>query len=189
MYRRSIHTHQSILSSRPQSFRNSNIFHIFHRFTKSAAWVKKDNEDRYEIPDKYDPTYLLQAIKCDGMNLVYDGLENICRLNHLSYLSFRNVPMFDDWCLDRVGGHQFERLEVLDLSGTRITGNGLVALPKLPALKAVVLDAVDRSLEFQLICSLLEEAMPALKIIKSSDVHDSNERTKKIDGWIDVVCV
>lgn len=145
--------------------------------------MKKDNEDRYDVPDKYDPSYLLQAIKCDGMTLVYDGLENIRRLNHLSYLSFRNVKMFDDWCLDRVCGHQFERLEVLDLSGTRITGNGLIALPKLAALKAVVLDSLDRSLEFQLVCSLLEEAMPKLKILQASDVHDeTNQSTKKLDA-------
>lgn len=121
-------------------------------------------------------------MKCDGMTLVYAGVENIRRLNHLSYLSFRNVVEFDDWCLDRVCGNQFPRLEVIDLSGTKITGNGLVAVPKLPALKAIILDDVDRSLEFQLCCSLLEEAMPQLRILKAADVHDESKQTvKKID--------
>lgn len=144
--------------------------------------MKKNAEDCYDIPNKYDPTFLLQAIKCDGMDLVYEGLENIRRLNHLSYLSFRNVKAFDDWCLDRVCGNLFPRLEVLDVSGTKVTGSGLVAVPKLPALKAIVLDTADRSLDFQLCCSLLEEALPHLKVLSAADVHDEAKQTTKKIG-------
>lgn len=106
------------------------------------------------------------------MDLVYEGLANFRRLNHLIYLSFRNLDTFDDWCLDRVCGEQYERLKILDISGTKVTANGLFAVSKLPALDAIVLDLSDRSLEFQLTCSLLEEAMPHLKILDSGDVHD-----------------
>lgn len=160
--------------------------HVFmvifaQRFTKSSEWIKKDDTDAYDLPDKYNPTYLLQAIKCDNMTLVYVGLENIRRLHHLSYLSFRNVKTFDDWCLDRVCGNQFEKLEVLDLSGTSVTANGLVAVPKLSVLKAIILDTVDRSIEFNLACSLLEEARPDIRILSSTDVHNSTQMAKKLD--------
>lgn len=114
------------------------------------------------------------------MNLVYVGLENVRRLHHLSYLSFRNVKKFDDWCLDRVCGNQFEKLEVLDLSGTNITGNGLVAIPKLPMLKALIIDMQDRPIEFSLACSLLEEARPDIRILDSADVHNTAEQTEKL---------
>lgn len=116
--------------------------------------------------------YLIDAIKCEGMDLCYEGLENFRRLNHLIYLSFRKVDKFDDWCLDRICGEQFEQLKILDISATNVTANGLCAIPKLPALEAIVLDLSNRSIEFQLACSLLQEVMPHLKILNSADVHD-----------------
>lgn len=120
----------------------------------------------------FNPEYLIDAIKCEGMDLIHEGLENFRRLHHLIYLSFRKVEKFDDWCLDRVCGEQYEQLKILDISGTTVSANGLTAVPKLPALEAIVLDLSNRSVEFQLACSLLQEAMPRLKLLDSADVHD-----------------
>lgn len=124
------------------------------------------------MPRVYDAEYYIDAIKCEGVDLLYEGLENLRRLNYLIYLSFRNHKRFDDWFLDRVCGEQFEQLKILDVSGTSVTANGLIAVPKLRSLGALVIDKSDRSIEFQLACSLLEEAMPDLKILDSKDVHD-----------------
>lgn len=124
------------------------------------------------MPRTYDPSYLIDAIKCDGMELCYEGLENIRRLNQLIYFSLRNVKLFDDWCMDRLCGNDFRKIEILDVSGTSITANALFAVPKLRSLKAIVLDKTNRSIEFQLASALLEEVMPHLKILNSSDVHD-----------------
>lgn len=124
------------------------------------------------MPKVFKSEYLIDAIKCEGMNLVYEGLGNFRRLNHLIYLSFRKLNKFDDWYLDRVCGEQYERLKILDISGTQVTANGLVAVTKLPALDAIVLDLTNRSIAFELACSLLQEAMPHLKILDSADVHD-----------------
>lgn len=134
--------------------------------------MKKNKNDEYSLPGLYDGDYIIDAIKCDGMELVYEGLENIRRLNGLRYLSFRNVKLFDDWHMDRICGNQFDTIEILDLTGTQITANALYAVPKLRSLKAIVLETTDRSIEFQLACSLLEEAMPNLRILNSADVHD-----------------
>lgn len=106
------------------------------------------------------------------MELCYEGLENIRRLNQLIYFSLRNVKLFDDWCMDRLCGNDFRKIEILDVSGTSITANALFAVPKLRSLKAIVLDKTNRSIEFQLASALLEEVMPHLKILNSSDVHD-----------------
>lgn len=140
----------------------------------------KDKYDEYDLPRQYEPDYLIDAIKCDNMDLIYEGLENIRRLHHLKYLSLRNVKLFDDWYMDRLCGNQFDRIEILDVSGTNITANALYAVPKLRSLKAIVLDLTDRSVEFQLACSLLEEVMPKLRILNSADVHDDVYEATKI---------
>ncbi|XP_055320047.1 distal membrane-arm assembly complex protein 2 [Sitodiplosis mosellana] len=142
------------------------------RFTRSNKWIIKNKYDEYDLPRQYDPEYLIDAIKCDNMDLMYEGLENVRRLHHLKYFSLRNVKYFDDWCMDRLCGNQFDKIEILDVSGTSITANALYAVPKLRSLKAIVLDTVNRSIEFQLACSLLEEVMPNLRILSSADVHD-----------------
>lgn len=141
--------------------------------------MKKDKHDEYDLPRTYNPEYLVDAIKCDGMELYYEGLENVRRLNHLIYFSLRDVKMFDDWFMDRLCGNQYTRLEILDVSGTSITANALYAVPKLRHLKAIVLDTKNRSLEFQLALSLLEEVMPHLKILDSADVHDDIYESQK----------
>lgn len=151
----------------------------FCRFTKSKEWVKKNKYDEYDLPRTYDPEWVVDAIKCDGMELLYEGLENIRRLNHLRYFSVRDVKYFDDWCMDRLCSNQFDNIEILDVTGTIITANALYAVPKLRSLKAIVLDLTDRSIEFQLACSLLEEAMPNLKILNSADVHDDIHELQK----------
>lgn len=142
--------------------------------------MKKNKHDEYDLPRLYDPEYLVDAIKCDGMELVYEGFENIRRLQHLKYFSLRDVKTFDDWCMDRLCGNQFNNLEILDVTGTSITANALFAVPKIRSLKAIVLETTNRSIEFQLTCALLEEAMPQLKILNSSDVHDDIYEAEKL---------
>lgn len=159
-----------------QSQSMSSIF----RFTRSPEWVKRDKNDEYDLPRLYDGKYLIDAIKCDGMDLYYEGLENVRRLNHLKYMSLRDVKTFDDWCMDRLCGNQYGEIEILDVTGTCITANALIAVPKLRSLKALVLDTEDRSIEFQLACALLQEVMPHLKILSSSDVHDDIYEAKKL---------
>lgn len=134
--------------------------------------MKKNEHDEYNLPRTYDPEWLVLAIKADNMELYFEGLENIRRLNHLRYFSLRNVKQFDDWSMDRLCSNQFDRIEILDVSGTSVTANALFAVPKLRSLRALVMDTTNRSVEFQLACSLLEEVMPKLRILDSADVHD-----------------
>lgn len=106
------------------------------------------------------------------MELYYEGLENIRRLKQLKFLSFRNVKTFDDWCLDRVSGSQFERLEILDISGTPTTELGLTALYRIPTLKMLIVDDPKKSTSYELTCLQLEEVIPDLKICSQDKVHD-----------------
>ncbi|XP_031633834.1 distal membrane-arm assembly complex protein 2 [Contarinia nasturtii] len=150
------------------------------RFTRSKEWIKSNEHDEYDLPRLYDPEYLIDAIKCDGMDLMYEGLENVRRLHHLKYFSLRDVKLFDDWCMDRLCGNQFDNIEILDVSGTSITANALFAVPKLRTLKAIVMDTANRSTSFQLACAELECVMPKLKILDSADVHDDIYEARKL---------
>lgn len=151
-----------------------------YRFTRSNEWVKKNKYDEYNLPRTYDPEWLILAIKADNMELYFEGLENVRRLHQLRYFSLRNVKQFDDWSMDRLCGNQFDNIEILDVSGTSVTANALFAVPKLRSLKALVMDTKDRSIEFQLACSLLEEVMPQLRILDSADVHDDVYEAQKL---------
>lgn len=137
-----------------------------------SKWVKKDELDHYELPAKFDRNFLIEAIKCDDMELYYEGLENIRRLKFMKFLSFRNVKQFDDWCLDRVSGSQFDNLEVLDISGTQITENGLSALYRIPTLKMLIVDDPHKSKTFEYTCLLLEDIFPDIKICGQNEIHN-----------------
>lgn len=149
---------------------------IIHRggsvkFCNHKIWNKKDENGEYILPGHFDAKYKIEAIKCDDMLLYYEGLENIRRLNYLKFLSFHNVPTFDDWCLDRVSGSQFDVLEVLDLSKTNITEKGLHALYRIDTLKLLIIDNVKKNKGMELVCSMLEELFPNLKIVEGNTIH------------------
>lgn len=101
------------------------------KFCGQRDWTTLDKEGNMNIPDKFVPDLFLEAIDCEGMKLYYEGLENVRRLKKLRYISFKGNQMFDDWCLDRVSGSEFESLEVLNLSVTQISERGLQGNHKL----------------------------------------------------------
>lgn len=142
------------------------------KFLNQKNWIQADENREFNLPDRFDPRYKLEAIKCDNMTLYYEGLENLRRLQNLKFLSFRNVKTFDDWCLDRVSGAENPKLEVLDISGTGITYRGLSALYRLENLKVLVVDDPKVSKEFELSCAMLEEFRPKLQIKAASEIHD-----------------
>lgn len=74
------------------------------------------------------------------------------------------MKQFDDWCLDRLAGSQFDNLEVLDISGTNITTNGLVAVPKIHSLKVLIISDAERSPAFALSLFMLQDLMPNLEV-------------------------
>ncbi|XP_055923737.1 distal membrane-arm assembly complex protein 2 [Eupeodes corollae] len=146
------------------------------KFHHERDWKRTDEEGEYNLPTKFHPAWKVEAIKCDNMTLYYEGLENIRCLPNLKFLSFRNVATFDDWCLDRVSGSEFCRLEVLDLSGTQVTANGLQCLYRIPTMKLLILDDPKASVELELSCALLEEAILNLKIFHAKDIHGEAEK-------------
>lgn len=152
-------------------------FLLFRRgkvmFVGQNEWmeVSEEDEEKIPLPNRFDPSYELESIKCDNMELYYEGLENIRRLKKLKYLSFKNVKLFDDWGLDRVSGSEFNSLEVLDVSGTKVTANGLQALYRMPSLKKFIADPQpEDNYSWHLTVSMLQEILPDLEVVSTQDV-------------------
>ncbi|KAH8378805.1 hypothetical protein KR009_001432 [Drosophila setifemur] len=141
------------------------------KFLNDSQWHRATEDGEFNLPNKFDPSYKVEALRCDNMNLYYEGLENLRSLGFLKFLSFHNVKSFDDWCLDRISGSGYSHLEVLDLSKTQITTNGLSCLYRLPKLKLLILDDPKANLEMELATAMLEEAMPGLKIVGAVSIH------------------
>ncbi|KAL9905230.1 distal membrane-arm assembly complex protein 2 [Glossina fuscipes] len=141
------------------------------KFLNMPGWIRANEDGEFNLPSKFDPQFKVEGLKCDNMTLYYEGLDNIRWLQHLKFLSFHNVGTFDDWCLDRVSGSQFDKIEVLDISGTKCTYRGLSCLYRLNSLKLLIVDDVKESIEFELSCSMLQEVLLNLKINSASAVH------------------
>ena len=142
------------------------------RFVGHKEWSQiNEEEDDYDLPTRYDENYKVEAINFEGMNLFYEGLENIRLLNHLTFLSFRNVSRFDDWYLDRVSGSELTSLNTLNIVGTNVTALGLGALYRVPSLRTLILDERLRgSKDVELTTFLLQDVIPELKVdFASSD--------------------
>lgn len=142
------------------------------KFLHEKDWMRANDDGEFNLPKKYHPAFKVEALRCDNMTLYYEGLENLRYLEELKFLSMHNVPTFDDWCLDRVSGSGYPKLEVLDISGTSCTVNGLSCLYRIPTLKLLIVDDPKATLEYELACSMLQEAIPKLKIGSASSIHD-----------------
>lgn len=87
------------------------------KFVGQDEWIKMNkDEDRVNLPDKYQHGMFLEAADCEGVKLYYEGLENLRRLYELRFLSFKNIKSFDDWCLDRVSGSEFGKLSLVSIN-------------------------------------------------------------------------
>uniref|UniRef100_A0A4Y0BQK3 Uncharacterized protein n=1 Tax=Anopheles funestus TaxID=62324 RepID=A0A4Y0BQK3_ANOFN len=137
------------------------------RFRGSTNWIQKDEDDEYDLPRHHVPGMVLEEVRCDGMTLFYEGMENIQKLLRLKHLSFENVTLFNDWYLDRISGNTLPSLEKLNLRGTAITHRGLNCLYRLPSLKLLLIDDPEKDILWKLTVAMLEEWNPNLRVASS----------------------
>uniref|UniRef100_A0A182S685 Vacuolar protein sorting-associated protein 26C n=1 Tax=Anopheles maculatus TaxID=74869 RepID=A0A182S685_9DIPT len=152
------------------------------RFRGSTEWIQKDEDDEYDLPRHHVPGMVLEEVRCDGMTLFYEGMENIQKLLRLKHLSFENVALFNDWYLDRISGNTLPSLEKLNLRGTAITHRGLNCLYRLPSLKLLLVDDPEKDILWKLTVAMLEEWNPNLKETVSGVVQIVCGSETKHDG-------
>ncbi|XP_069195038.1 distal membrane-arm assembly complex protein 2 isoform X2 [Procambarus clarkii] len=135
------------------------------RFQGSEVWTQQDENGDYELASHYSPNVFVEAIDATGVDLKYEGLESMCTLNHLKWLSVAGCPSIDDWCIDRICCQYSNTLEYLDISNCiRVTELGISALARLRNLKHLHLNGLDDVNNIKLLCLLLEDVIPNIQI-------------------------
>jgi len=136
------------------------------RFRGHKEWTELTGTGVLDIPAKYVPGWHVEAIDCSSSRLVYEGLQNLRNLHHLKYLDISYCDLIDVWCLDRISGEYADTLEYLNLSGCRMLNwNALEVLWRFKNLKTLVLKDMDHVADLSLVCLLLLDIFPDLKII------------------------
>lgn len=135
------------------------------RFRGSDKWIEI-NEDKktVDIPNVFDPNYVLTGFDASGIELYYEALENFKNVPKVTHINFARSPYFDEWFMDKVSG-MFPNLEYLDVSDCpRLSERGLEALYKNANLKTLIVTNNYKSAAFELTCMMLEDVIPELKI-------------------------
>lgn len=135
------------------------------RFKNAQEWCQKDEDGEYDLLRHYTPDVFVEALDASEVNLLYEGLENMCNLRHLKWLSVANCPNVDDWFIDRICCQYSDTLQHLDISNcTRVTGHGIAALARLRELKSLNLSGLEQIKDIELLCLLLEDVLPDIQI-------------------------
>lgn len=136
------------------------------RFRGHKDWTELSGDGSLDIPATYVKGWHVEAIDCSSSRIVYEGLQNMRNLHHLKYLDISYCEHFDVWCLDRMSGEYADTLEYLDISGSRkLDWNGLEVLWRLRKLKTLVVRDMGHVKDLNLICLLLLDVNPKLKIV------------------------
>jgi len=145
------------------------------KFKGSSEWIKRQG-DEYDLPKKYNPDYLIEAIDILDMKLLYEGFQNMTNLRSLQWLSLKNCFEIDDWCLDRISGEYQSSLEYLDISNcVQVTDRGIGALYRMNKLRTLKVHNIASSQMFQLACLMLEDIHPQLNIEGVTYLETTNQ--------------
>ena len=135
------------------------------RFRGQENWTQLEPDGSLNIPAAYVPGWYIEAIEASTADLVYEGLQNFRNLDHLKWLDLSYCQYMDEWCMDRITGEFSDNLEYLNISGCKnINWNGLEVVWRLRNLKTLVIKDMDHIKDLTLICLLLLDAIPGLKI-------------------------
>lgn len=135
------------------------------KFYTEDKWIKADEWNQYSLPVHYEAEKVLQAIDCSDMDLYYEGLINLQKLQKVEWLSLNGCEHIDDWCIDRISNIFSDTLLYLDIRNCPgISYRGLGALYKLENLKILNVDEVLPYNAFEMTCLLLQDLNLSLDI-------------------------
>ncbi|XP_011497173.1 PREDICTED: ATP synthase subunit s-like protein [Ceratosolen solmsi marchali] len=147
------------------------------KFKGQDEWIQlnKDNKT-VDLPQKYDPNYIVTEIDASDFILYYNGLENFKNSSKIKKAIFKRSPLFDDWYMDRISSY-FPCLEYLDISDCpNVTERALEALYRCSDLQTLIITDYKNTVSFQLTCLMLNDCIPDLKIeiLKPTEVKKLN---------------
>jgi hypothetical protein len=140
--------------------------HCRVRFRGHKEWTELTGRGVLDIPAVYVPGWHIEAIDISSSRIIYEGLQNLRNLHHLKYLDISYCEYMDVWCLDRISGEYADSIEYINLSGCRnVDWNALEVLWRFKNLKTLVLKDMDHVEDLTLICLLLLDVFPNLRIV------------------------
>lgn len=135
------------------------------RFKGHTEWTELAEDRTLDIPAMYVPGWFVEAIDAAEAMIVYEGLQNLRNLHHLKELDLSYCPYIDEWCMDRITGEFHHSLEVLNISGCAgVNWNGLEVLWRCSKLKVLVIKDMEHIQDLSLLCLMLLDVIPGLKI-------------------------
>ncbi|GJQ79689.1 hypothetical protein Trydic_g5837 [Trypoxylus dichotomus] len=135
------------------------------KFFGQDHWIKANQFKQYELPNRFEEHWYLQAIDCTDMELFYEGLSNLRDLRRLEWLSVSGCEEMDDWCMDRISGMFGRSLLYLDIRDCpNISHRGIGALAKMTRLKILYVNDLVYTKEYEMTCLMLQEVLPDLDI-------------------------
>lgn len=135
------------------------------KFYGENEWVKQDEDGEYKLPNLFVAGKIVEAIDCSGMNLHYEGLDNLRGLKKMNWLSINKCQYMDDWCMDRISSIFRDTLTYLDIRNCpKITDRGIGVLYRATNLKTLYVDNKTASVSIELTCLMLQELLPELQI-------------------------
>jgi len=136
------------------------------RFRGHTHWTELQPDNTLDIPATYVPGWHVEAIDAAEAMLVYEGLQNLRNLHHLKELDLSYCPHIDEWCMDRITGEFHHTLEHLNISGCiNVNWNALEVVWRCSKLKVLVIKDMDHIQDLPLICLMLLDVIPGLKIM------------------------
>lgn len=136
------------------------------RFRGNTEWTELSPRGDLNIPAVYVKGWYVEAIDVAASELVYEGFQNLRNLEFLKHLDVSYCRNLDVWCFDRLTGENMATLEYLDISGcVKLDWNALELLWRLSNLKTLVMKDMDHVKDLTLICLMLLDVNPKLKII------------------------
>lgn len=135
------------------------------KFVGNDKWMSMEDIDQQKIPSVFVHGFFVEEIDASGLNLCYEGFDNLSRLAKLKKLILSNCPNIDDWCLGR--NHLFANtLEYLDISGCHlVTERGICTLHSLKKLKTLVINDTPNIQNKELVSLLLQDIIPECEVI------------------------
>ncbi|KAF2353052.1 Leucine-rich repeat [Trinorchestia longiramus] len=134
------------------------------RFHGHSEWVKKDENDEYNLPREKVDNLFVEDIDASSTDLLYEGLENFKGCQYLKSLNISRCKYADNFFLDRICLQHAHTLTSLNISHcNNISVGGITALCRLKKLQHLNVEGLFIPY-LPLACLSLEDEIPGLQI-------------------------
>lgn len=138
------------------------------KFCGHAEWFSFETSDK--LPAKYEDNWLIEKIDATGLKMIYEGMDNLVNLFHLTDLNLTNSTELDVWAFDKLFrmyrfSTKLTRLNVTNCS--RFCENSLMSCHRIPSLQEVIITGT-RASEYghlKLLVHELQDIRPNMRVI------------------------